>query len=121
VALLAASCGSGGSLEARSADDAPASDSESVSREVDADADTETDSAGAAEAPRSECDGGSCFPCGDGICPAGWYCQENAPGGAACSWLPACAERSECGCITGVLGSDCRCEERDGGAHVTCD
>jgi hypothetical protein len=67
------------------------------------------------------CADGTCTPCGAGICPGGFYCDEKAPGGAACSWLPECAAKATCSCVTGVLGSGCSCEERDGGVFVRCD
>src|SRR5688572_12979607 len=41
-------------------------------------------------APVSRCADGTCFECGAGLCPKGFYCDEGAPGGAACSWLPEC-------------------------------
>ncbi|HKY37302.1 MAG TPA: hypothetical protein VJN18_15270 [Polyangiaceae bacterium] len=78
--------------------------------------------AGRADAtPRGpNCDDGSCSPCGGGICPSGWYCDENASGGAACSWLTECADKPTCGCITRVLGSACKCREEGGGLKVSC-
>jgi hypothetical protein len=66
------------------------------------------------------CDDGSCSLCGGGICPSGWYCDENAGGGAACSWLTECADKPTCGCITRVLGSACKCREEGGGLKVSC-
>lgn len=119
---LALACGSGGGApEAQSADDATAAEtSESEADSGASEAGAETSSAQSESASGSACDDGTCFPCGDGICPAGWYCQDDAKNGAACSWLPDCAERGECGCITRVLGSGCACEQREGGAHVKC-
>jgi len=70
--------------------------------------------------PRSACDDGTCSPCGSGMCPTGWYCDESASGGPACSWLPQCAQKSSCGCIANALGSACKCVEQGGGLHVTC-
>jgi hypothetical protein len=70
--------------------------------------------------PRSACDDGSCSPCGTGMCPTGWYCDESASGGPACSWLPKCAQKSSCGCVSSALGSACKCVEQGGGLHVTC-
>ncbi|MCA9593512.1 MAG: hypothetical protein KC776_09390 [Myxococcales bacterium] len=61
------------------------------------------------------CDDGTCFQCGEGLCPKGFYCDEKATGGAACSWLPECAADASCGCVTKVLGSDCSCTEKSGG------
>ena len=73
------------------------------------------------EAPQAfACDDGTCSPCGSGICPTGWYCDESAVGGPACGWLPACAQKSSCACVTAKLGSGCKCSEASGGLHVTC-
>jgi hypothetical protein len=69
---------------------------------------------------RKRCDDGTCFECGAGICPAGFYCDQNAEGGAACSWLPECPSKVSCGCIKKTLGSACSCEEKGGGHHVSC-
>ncbi len=69
----------------------------------------------------SECADGTCFACGDDYCPNGFYCHDNAPGGAGCSWLPECAETATCSCVESALGDGCTCEERDGGIHVTCE
>ncbi|MEI9941259.1 MAG: hypothetical protein WDO69_28910 [Pseudomonadota bacterium] len=74
-----------------------------------------------AEAPKAGlCDDGTCSPCGAGVCPSGWYCDESASGGPACGWLPRCAQKSSCGCLTGKLGAGCKCSEQSGGLHVTC-
>jgi hypothetical protein len=69
---------------------------------------------------RPRCDDGTCFECGAGICPSGFYCDQNAEGGAACSWLPECPSKASCGCVKKTLGSGCSCEERAGGTHVDC-
>jgi hypothetical protein len=67
------------------------------------------------------CDDGTCSKCGSGICPAGWYCDEKASGGAACSWLAECPEKPTCACVTRVLGASCKCREESGGLKVACD
>jgi len=72
------------------------------------------------QGPSLPCDDGTCSACGRGFCPTGYYCDEKAKGGAACSWLPECADRATCGCVTAALGSSCACEERGGGVYVTC-
>jgi hypothetical protein len=69
----------------------------------------------------SECEDGTCFACGDDYCPNGFYCDDNAPSGAGCSWLPECAEEATCSCVENALGEGCTCEERDGGVHVACE
>jgi hypothetical protein len=104
----------------------PASAPTSSTHDIDSSESSHDDSA-ADEAPAEEeapkagaCDDGTCSACGSGICPAGWYCDESAAGGPACGWLPACAQKSNCGCLTGKLGSSCKCSEQSGGLHVTC-
>lgn len=74
----------------------------------------------AESAPRAACDDGTCFVCGAGSCPSGWYCDEGAQGGAACSWLPEC-KKTDCACINKVLGSGCSCAEEGGGPHAKCE
>ncbi|HWA70910.1 MAG TPA: hypothetical protein VG937_01175 [Polyangiaceae bacterium] len=85
----------------------------SASEGSEAEAETES-------TPRSTCEDGTCFECGSGTCPQGWYCDENAKGGAACSWLPECGKKLDCACIEKTLGSGCACSEADSGLHVTC-
>ena len=60
----------------------------------------------------ANCDDGTCSTCGSGICPAGWYCDEKASGGGACSWLTECADKPTCACVTRVLGAACKCRKR---------
>ncbi len=96
------------------------SESDADSSEAGEEGDSEVTSS-ADEKPRGpNCDDGTCSPCGSGICPSGWYCDENASGGAACSWLTECADKPTCGCITRVLGSSCKCREEGGGLKVSC-
>ena len=66
------------------------------------------------------CADDTCVRCGKGICPSGFYCDESAPGGASCGWLPECASKPSCSCVTQGLGSGCGCEERAGGLFVSC-
>ncbi len=66
-----------------------------------------------------DCSDGTCFECGDGICPKGAYCDQDADGGAACAWLPECSGAPSCGCITGVLSS-CSCDDSSGAPLVSC-
>jgi hypothetical protein len=67
--------------------------------------------------PTADCSDGTCFQCGAGLCPSGFYCDEGARGGAACSWLPGCAG---CACLRDKLSPQCPCEERSGNAFVRC-
>ena len=80
----------------------------------------EADEAEAESAPRASCDDGTCFECGSGTCPEGWYCDESAQGGPACSWLPECGKKPSCACIGKALGGACTCNESGGGQHVKC-
>jgi hypothetical protein len=85
--------------------------------------DEETQGSGESEdtsTSRMSCDDGTCFECGDGMCPSGFYCDESAAGGAACSWLPTCAAQATCKCVRKALGGGCSCEERAGGTFVSC-
>lgn len=67
-----------------------------------------------------DCSDGTCALCGDGMCPKGFYCDENGPEGPACQWLPECAEEATCGCVGEALGDACTCEERGAGVFVSC-
>ncbi|MCS6901555.1 MAG: hypothetical protein RMJ98_18085 [Myxococcales bacterium] len=64
------------------------------------------------------CEDGSCFVCGDGICPAGFYCQKSG-GVTGCAWAVECTPKPSCSCI-GPLTRGCSCEERSGFPHVIC-
>ncbi|HEY4106397.1 MAG TPA: hypothetical protein VGM44_21000 [Polyangiaceae bacterium] len=116
LALLLAACGGA------EATDAPAKAPQQSHERAAADDSGEDDSPAEEDSapPRSACDDGSCSPCGNGLCLTGWYCDESASGGPACSWLPQCAQKSSCGCVTSTLGSGCKCTEQSGGLHVTC-
>lgn len=74
----------------------------------------------AVTSPLLDCGNGTCQRCGSGICPEGSYCDESASGGPACSWIPECVDTIGCDCLLRVLGSHCECDERDGGAYVSC-
>jgi hypothetical protein len=72
------------------------------------------------DAPASACADGTCFICGGGFCPGGWYCDEGARGGPACSWLPECS-KGACSCLEKALGrGGCACKDADGGPHLSC-
>lgn len=73
------------------------------------------------EAAADSCADGSCVSCGEGICPAGYFCNESASGGAGCGWVAECAESATCACVQQALGSGCECSERGGFAVVRCD
>lgn len=70
------------------------------------------------EVANDPCADQSCFRCGDGICPKGFYCDEKA---GACSWLPECASEASCGCVKQGAGDSCTCEEKSGGVYARCD
>ena len=122
LAVLLPQCGGGAAgsdpktAASEERDDAERSNADSTA----ADAESSTEPATAESAPRGpNCDDGTCSVCGSGICPAGWYCDEGAPGGAACSWLTECAEKPSCNCVTKVLGPSCKCRD-DAGIKVSC-
>src|SRR5690606_1636167 len=74
------------------------------------------------EVPRApDCSDGTCFQCGDGICPQGAYCDEGAQGGAACAWLSECKASPSCACIKKALGGACSCNDAEGGPVVSCE
>lgn len=107
LALVSSACG-GAQSEASSAESA------SSTGQGDGSAQASTEPAG------PDCSDGTCFSCGEGICPAGAYCEENAPGGAACAWLTECAGESGCDCFSQVLGESCSCSASKGGPSVSC-
>src|SRR5258707_10172659 len=69
--------------------------------------------------PADRCTDGTCFPCGSGYCPNGFYCDLGTKGGAACGWLPACAKEASCACVTRAFGA-CTCATESGGAQLSC-
>lgn len=118
LAVFAAGCG-GSEKPAASADGA---DSSSDQRQGDVEsAGTESDPGDADEAPaqKANCDDGTCAPCGEALCPSGWYCDESAPGGAACGWLPECAKKPGCACVKKAFAG-CSCDDGGGIAHLSC-
>lgn len=116
MALLSA-CG-GGTAASKPAEHAEAGDEDSPADTGDG-SEASGEDEGASEPAAPACADGSCTPCGEGLCPNGWYCDETAKGGPACSWLPECAKKPGCACVERAL-SGCSCEERDGGQHVSC-
>jgi hypothetical protein len=110
------SCGG----EATKPAEAPAS--AKVSEEpAESSAEEASDAGSEAEsAPPAACNDATCFSCGSGYCPSGWYCDESGSGGPACSWLPACGKASSCECVLKTLGKACSCEDQGGGPHVSC-
>src|SRR5687768_9885219 len=94
LALFSLAAGCGGSEKPAASADAADSSSESAETETDS-TESESSEARSDEAPAAKvsCDDGTCSPCGDALCPSGWYCDESAPGGAACGWLPECAKK----------------------------
>lgn len=120
-ALLLPHCGgaaAGAEPKAAAADDAEATDVSANGAQSES-ADADEASAGPEKPRGPNCDDGTCSECGSGICPTGWYCDESAPGGAACAWLKECAEKVSCGCVTKVLGSACKCRD-ESGIKVSC-
>jgi hypothetical protein len=112
AALFAGSCGGAAAGPGKSGGDA-AKGSKSPGAEG-------TEDGEEPEARVSPCADGTCMECGSGLCPKGFYCDEKAPGGPACGWLPECAAAATCGCVEQVLGSQCACSEKAGGVSVSC-
>jgi hypothetical protein len=109
-------CGGSAAPEAKEANDAPSR----AERHAAKSAPVEDEAEPEPESPKSSCDDGGCFACGNGTCPAGWYCDEGASGGAACSWLPGCGAKTSCGCVAKTFGSACSCSDEGGGPHLSC-
>jgi hypothetical protein len=123
LALLLIQCGGTSATPEARSPGADASHEGSASDADDASDGSDASSEGSnadSEPQASTCDDGTCSKCGTGICPSGWYCDENANGGPACSWLKECADKPSCGCVTRVLGSSCKCREESGGLKVSC-
>lgn len=80
-----------------------------------------TTSSGPREPQLPSCDDGTCFPCGDGVCPSGFYCETNK-GSTGCASNLACPKSPSCECLQPSLAKDprCKCENRKGVAFVTC-
>jgi hypothetical protein len=110
-----AGCGGGAQPAASASEQGPSAGEARAAREPASGTSDETD---APAPPRAACDDGTCTPCGDALCPTGWYCDESAQGGPSCGWLPECAQKSGCACVKKALG--CGCEEKAGAPHVTC-
>ncbi|HVJ20286.1 MAG TPA: hypothetical protein VM686_32950 [Polyangiaceae bacterium] len=118
--LLAISCGGGGGSSKPAESAAEGDDASGESSAGDAEEGTSDAEDAAPAAPRRmSCDDGTCSPCGEGFCLAGWYCDETAKGGPSCGWLRECPEKVSCGCLSRVFSS-CSCEEKAGGVHLTC-
>lgn len=111
-------CG-GGTTAGKPAEHAEAASDESSEEAAGDSTPADAEEAAGSEAPAPACSDGTCTPCGEGLCPNGWYCDESAKDGAACSWLPECAKKPGCACVERALPG-CSCEERDGGQHVSC-
>ena len=117
--LVLPQCG-GGSAEPKTAADDDARESSASTEGSASESEAAEETTAAVEKPRGpNCDDGTCSMCGSGICPTGWYCDESAPGGAACAWLKECAEKATCGCVTKVLGAACKCRD-ESGIKVSC-
>lgn len=120
--LFAVSCG-GGTTESPAK---TAREASNATADVSSDPNANDESEKEAAAPKPAlCGDGSCITCGTGICPTGWYCDESAPGGPACGWVPGCEKKkSICNCLGDRFQHKCRCTEDNGGAlspHLKCE
>ncbi len=110
--LLACCCGCASSKHASASPNTYATDETSTTAE-------------SATSPRTpalpSCEDGTCFSCGDGICPSGFYCETNATT-TGCAWHPSCPKNPTCTCLRSAILKDpsCACEDRNGTAFVTC-
>jgi hypothetical protein len=111
---LVASCGGGGGTGPNGKPVADGDEARDAARRGSSDGTDEEES----EVAIDPCADQSCFRCGDGICPKGFYCDEKA---GACSWLPECAGEASCGCVKQGAGDSCTCEEKSGGVYARCD
>ncbi len=118
LTVLCSACGGGGGAKPASADEASEGGQATPATAAN-DSEAEADEADEPAPKRNACDDGTCSACGSGICPSGWYCDESAKGGPACGWLPACANKLSCGCLSKTFSS-CSCEEKSGGVHLSC-
>ncbi|HET9960010.1 MAG TPA: hypothetical protein VFQ61_36205 [Polyangiaceae bacterium] len=116
-AALTIGCGGGAAKSEPSSEHIASSDTRARHAESSASSEDEASEDAAPEAP---CTDGTCFSCGKGYCPSGWYCDESAAGGAACAWLPACNGKNQCRCLEQTLGAECSCSDADSAARVTC-
>jgi len=112
AAVLAAACGGS----------APAPEPPRAHAEPKAKSETRAEEPRATPRSGFACDDGSCFACGDAVCLSGFYCAIGRSG-RGCAWLPSCAGKPTCGCITPTLREDpsCTCQEKEGAIFVTCD
>src|SRR5262245_54273803 len=86
VAILLAACAGSSAVER-----APERGSATTAEADDPPSAGEAGEAGEPEPSRADvCADGTCFRCGAGFCMTGFFCDEGAAGGAACSWLPSC-------------------------------
>ncbi|RYE91515.1 MAG: hypothetical protein EOO75_08730 [Myxococcales bacterium] len=69
---------------------------------------------------KPSCADGSCFECGEGICPVGFFCETAGSATPACASSTTCAQRPTCACL-GAQIKGCTCEDRGGVPHVKCD
>jgi hypothetical protein len=68
---------------------------------------------------KPSCSDGSCFECGEGICPSGFYCEKSGSAAPACAWAASCAQKPTCACLAAQTRG-CTCQDRNGAPHVVC-
>jgi len=118
VGALFVACG-GAPTDAASPDSAESSQSAQASEPAEPEPSPEELRADRTRALQATCEDGTCFSCGDGVCPVGAYCATAPDGAQACAWVPECPKPS-CACVTRALGSGCSCSESGGAPQVTC-
>ena len=91
--------------------------SKPISSEVTKGETTEDDPSQDSKGP--DCHDDTCFVCGQGICLPGFFCDESN-GQPNCQWIAKCGHTATCACLSEVLGSGCKCSERNGGVFIKC-
>jgi hypothetical protein len=114
VAIGLSACGGGTPGPARTAETKGGTESKTAGGEEAA-----SKSAEPAGPRKPSCADGTCFECGEGICPSGFYCETGKAGKPACAWAAGCAEKPTCSCLAPFV-KGCRCEEANGGPRVSC-
>ena len=112
--VVLSACGGGGGAAGDPARTTPVS-----ARQDDAAKPASSEESEAPSAPRKpSCSDGSCFTCGDAICPTGFYC-ETGRAGSGCAWASTCTDRPTCACLGGAV-KGCDCRDEGGVARVSC-
>ena len=69
--------------------------------------------------PERPCTNEECVPCGEGLCPEGFFCDESGPS-SGCGWLPDCTSDRSCRCLERRLPG-CKCRQENEGTYLKCE